>query len=270
MTYRQLDGGLYTPIIHTGSFIATDNPRTNVWSLWWPRRLTLVFLIMSNAMDDDAMRWTMQLCDARWGDAMGRCDGRWGDAMDDDRCYAAMRWGYVTIAPSHRRIVHRIASSSIASPHRPSHRPIASPHRASHRCTVPRIASSSIALDIIRNASVSLLGHHRSFKKRCVLGVAYATLYNETETWTSVLDLTWLKSLARVQALAVRWQWPSTGVIDGVEASRIEVVLDWISPYRPSFGEASRSLPAMDVWVEVIDSSNREGGWHAVEMSKPA
>ena len=34
-------------------------------------------------------------------------------------------------------------------------------------------------------------------------------------------------------------------------------------------GAASRS-PAMDVWVEVIESSSREGGWHAVEMSKPA
>ena len=87
-------------------------------------------------MDDEAMRWTMR------------------------RCCGAMRWGYVTIAPSHRRIVHRIASSSIASPHRPSHRPIASPHRPSHRLIVHRIASSSIALDIIINASVSLLGHH--------------------------------------------------------------------------------------------------------------
>ena len=105
-------------------------------------------------MDDEAMRWTMRRCDE------------------------AMRWGYVTIVhriasssiasphrPSHRLIVHRIASSSIASssiasPHRPSHRLIASPHRPSHRLIVHRIASSSIALDIIRNASVSLLGHH--------------------------------------------------------------------------------------------------------------
>ena len=84
--------------------------------------------------------------------AMRRCDGRCGDALDDEamrwtmrRCYGAMRWGYVTIAPSHRRIVHRFASSSIASPHRPSHRPIASPHRPSHRLIVHRIASSSIA-----------------------------------------------------------------------------------------------------------------------------
>ena len=74
------------------------------------------------------------------------------------RCYGAMRWGYVTIAPSHRHIVHRIASSSIASPHRPAHRPIASPHRPSHRLIVHRIASSSSRR---RNASVSLLGHHR-------------------------------------------------------------------------------------------------------------
>ena len=94
-------------------------------------------------MDDEAMRWTMR------------------------RCYGAMRWSYVTIAPSHRRIVHRIASSSIASsiasphsiasssiasPHRPS------PHRPSHRLIVHRIASSSSRR---RNASVSLLGHHR-------------------------------------------------------------------------------------------------------------
>ena len=94
------------------------------------------------------MRWTMRQCyeAMRW--TMRRCD-------------EAMRWGYVTIAPSHRLIVHRIASSSIASPHRPSHRLIASPHRPSHRLIVHRIASSSIALDIIRNASVSLLGHHR-------------------------------------------------------------------------------------------------------------
>ena len=65
------------------------------------------------AMDDEAMLW--------------------GDAMDD----AAMLWGdaMASLCPSHRRlIVHRIASSSIASPHRPSHRLI-----------VHRIASSSIA-----------------------------------------------------------------------------------------------------------------------------
>ena len=69
------------------------------------------------------MRWTM-----------GRCDG--------------------AMLP-HRLIVHRIASSSIASPHRPSHRLIvhriassciASLHRASHRPIAHRIASSCIAL----------------------------------------------------------------------------------------------------------------------------
>ena len=87
-------------------------------------------------MDDEAMRW---------GDAMGLCYHR--PIASPHR-------------PSHRLIVHRIASSSIASPHRPLHRPIASPHRPSHRLIVHRIASSSIALDIIRNASVSLLGHH--------------------------------------------------------------------------------------------------------------
>ena len=48
----------------------------------------------------------------------------------------------------------------------------------------------------------------------------------------------------------------------------MEVVLDGISP--SSFGAASRSLPAMDVWVEVIDPSHREGGWHALEMSESA
>ena len=138
--------------------------------LWWPRRLTLAFLIISNAMDDEAMRWTMRRCDGRWGDAMDdeamrwtmrRCDGRWGDAMR--RCDGAMLPSSIASPhrPSHRLIVHRIASSSIASPHRPSHRLIASPHRPSHRLIVHRIASSSIALDIIRNASVSLLGHHK-------------------------------------------------------------------------------------------------------------
>ena len=116
----------------------------------------------------DALR-SGRRCYGRWGDAMAmrRCDGRWGDAMDDE----AMRWCdamglcyHRPIAsphrPSHRLIVHRITSSSIASPHRPLHRPIASPHRPSHRLIVHRIAWSSIALDIIRNASVSLLGHH--------------------------------------------------------------------------------------------------------------
>ena len=41
----------------------------------------------------------------------------------------------------------------------------------------------------------------------------------------------------------------------------MEVVLDGISP--SSFGAASWSFPAMNVWVEVKDSSYREGGWHA-------
>ena len=74
-----------------------------------------------DAMDDEAMRWTMRRCDGRCGDAMGRCDG--------------------AMLPS----LHRIAASFIASPHRPSHRPIASPHRRSHRLIIHRIASSSIA-----------------------------------------------------------------------------------------------------------------------------
>ena len=58
------------------------------------------------------------------------------------------------------------------------------------------------------------------------------------------------------------------GSIDGVEASRMKVVFDRISPF--GFGAASWSLPTMDVRVEVKDSSHREGGWHAVEMSEPA
>ena len=58
------------------------------------------------------------------------------------------------------------------------------------------------------------------------------------------------------------------GGIDGVEASRMEIVFGWIRP--SGFGAASWSLPAMDVRVEVKDSSYREGGWHAVEMSEPA
>ena len=112
------------------------------------------------AEGDEAMRWTMRRCDGRWGDAMDDEAMLWGDAMG--LCY------HRPIAsphrPSHRLIVHRIASSSIASPHRPSHRPIASPHRPSHRLIVHRIASSSIASphrpSRRRNASVSLLGHH--------------------------------------------------------------------------------------------------------------
>ena len=48
----------------------------------------------------------------------------------------------------------------------------------------------------------------------------------------------------------------------------MEVMLDGISP--SSFGTTSWSFPAMNVCVEVIDSSHWEGGWHAVEMSEPA
>ena len=58
------------------------------------------------------------------------------------------------------------------------------------------------------------------------------------------------------------------GSIDDVEASRMKVVFDRNSP--SGFGAASWSLPTMDVRVEVKDSSYREGGWHAVEMSEPA
>ena len=94
-----------------------------------------------DAMDDEAMRWTMRRCDGRWGDAMDDVAMLWGDAMA--LCYH--RHIASPHRPSHRLIVHRIASSSIASPHRPSHRPIASPHRPSHRLIVHRIASSSIA-----------------------------------------------------------------------------------------------------------------------------
>ena len=77
-------------------------------------------MLWGDAMHDEAMRWTMRRCDGWWGDAMRRCDARWGDAMHD----VAMLWPMRrcgNIAPSHRRIVHSIASSSIASPHRPSH-----------------------------------------------------------------------------------------------------------------------------------------------------
>ena len=57
------------------------------------------------------------------------------------------------------------------------------------------------------------------------------------------------------------------GSIGCVEASRIEVVLDGISPSR--FGATSWSFPAMNYWVEVVDPSYRKGGWHAMEMSEP-
>ena len=48
----------------------------------------------------------------------------------------------------------------------------------------------------------------------------------------------------------------------------MKVVFGRISP--SGFGAASWSLPTMDVRVEVRDSSYREEGWHAVEMSEPA
>ena len=48
----------------------------------------------------------------------------------------------------------------------------------------------------------------------------------------------------------------------------MEVVFDRVRP--SGFGAASWSLPTMDGRVEVKDSSNREGGWHAVEMTEPA
>ena len=48
----------------------------------------------------------------------------------------------------------------------------------------------------------------------------------------------------------------------------MKVVFDRISP--SGFGAAYWPLPTMDVMVEVKDSSYREGGWNAVEMSEPA
>ena len=54
----------------------------------------------------------------------------------------------------------------------------------------------------------------------------------------------------------------------GVETSRVEVVLDGISPSR--FGATSWCFPAMNYWVEFVDPSYREGGCHAMEMSEPA
>ena len=44
------------------------------------------------------------------------------------------------------------------------------------------------------------------------------------------------------------------GSIDGVEASRMEVVLDGISP--PIFGANAWSFPLMNVWVEIIDGKD--------------
>ena len=58
------------------------------------------------------------------------------------------------------------------------------------------------------------------------------------------------------------------GIIGGVKAIIIEVMLGGISP--SSFEVTSMSLAARNVWVEVIDSSYRKGGWHAEEMSEPA
>ena len=58
------------------------------------------------------------------------------------------------------------------------------------------------------------------------------------------------------------------GSIGGVEASIMEVVLDEGIP--SSFGAASWSFPAMNVWDDVIDTSHQEGGWHAEEVSEPA
>ena len=47
------------------------------------------------------------------------------------------------------------------------------------------------------------------------------------------------------------------GSICGVDAIRMEVVLDGISP--SSFGATSSSFPAMNVWFEVINPSYKEG-----------
>ena len=134
------------------------------------------------------MRWTMRRCDGRWGDAiddeamlwgdamddeamrwtMRRCDARWGDAMDDE----AMRWSDGNIAPSHR---------PIAPPHRPSHRLIvhriassctASPHRPSHRLIVHRIASSPSASQCIMDYRMLLcacLTHRHRYTAACAV-----------------------------------------------------------------------------------------------------
>ena len=120
---------------------------------------------MGDAMDDEAMRWTMRRCHGRWAEAMRRCY---------HRPIASPH------SPSHRLIVHRVASSSIASPHRPLHRPIASPYRASHRFIVHRVPSSSTALDIIRNASVSLLGHHNIVSYYCAVHQCYRNTFTNT------------------------------------------------------------------------------------------
>ena len=59
------------------------------------------------AMRWTVMRWTMGRCFGAMRFTMRRCDARLGDAMDDE----AMRWTMWrcgNIAPSHRRIVHRV------------------------------------------------------------------------------------------------------------------------------------------------------------------
>ena len=73
--------------------------------------------------------------------------------------------------------------------------------------------------------------------------------------------LTYLLDLRAVLGFE-RWQSANKGLplgsvkdhlgsIGGVEASRIDVVLDGISPSR--FGATSWSFPAMNYWVEVVD-----------------
>ena len=46
--------------------------------------------------------------------------------------------------------------------------------------------------------------------------------------------------------------------------AEINVLLDGISPSR--FGATSWSFPATNYWVEVVDPSYRDGGWHAMEL----
>ena len=104
-------------------------------------------------MDDVAMLWTMRRCD--WAMLPHRrivhiiTTSSIASPHRPSHRLIVHRIASSSIAsphrPSHRLIVHRIASSSIASPHRASHRRIASPHRASHLCIDHRIASSCIA-----------------------------------------------------------------------------------------------------------------------------
>ena len=70
------------------------------------------------------------------------------------------------------------------------------------------------------------------------------------------------------KGLPLRSVKDNLGSIGDVEASRIEVALDGISP--SSFGATSWYFPTMNYWVEVIGPSYRVGGWHAMEMSEPA